>query len=570
VAAYDAARRRALLRSPAVGSTRYPHGRRRASPWAPLVASALALCLPLLLPATAPAATAEVVDGQLLFTAGEDEHNVVRLSGSALEQGFRLRLTDSGGAPLSVGPGCASLSLATVSCEAFEFRLLTGNGADAVGFSGVSGGSALGRIDAGPDADRVTSAAGGIDIRGGPGDDVLVSRSPGGGGALRGGSGNDRLVGRAVGARRALPGSGGVLVVGDSLEVLTKPYLPRHLRGVPLTHNAVGGYSSPQIFKLFENSYDPSQSVIVFDAGTNDNADYPQILAGRLKAVAERVGARCMVVPTIHRFTYKGTFVDNRRKNRVVRAFAASRPGTQTPDWAEVAATRPDLMQPDRLHPNSKGADVRARLIAEGVQACLGGTQLLFGGSGEDRLEGGDVLFGGGGDDRLNGQAGADRLRGEDGDDRLIGGSGRDRFAGGRGLDAINSRRGDTGGASEPVACGPGLDRVTPNGRDRIARTCNLVADPVERIAAFPRQTPEGLSFRLRCKHPDGCRGSIRLRRVGRRVAYARASYRLSVGDSKRVRLPLDLAVRRKLARRGGVGTRIATGALAYTAVIER
>ena len=78
-------------------------------------------------------------------------------------------------------------------------------------------------------------------------------------------------------------GTGGVLVVGDSLEELTSPYLSGYLPGVPLTVNAVGGSNSYQIFELFEESYDPSQSVIVFDAGTNDNPTYPQILAENLQ-----------------------------------------------------------------------------------------------------------------------------------------------------------------------------------------------------------------------------------------------------------------------------------------------
>ena len=69
----------------------------------------------------------------------------------------------------------------------------------------------------------------------------------------------------------ASEGSGGVLVVGDSLEELTSPYLKQYLPGVPLTVNAVGGSNSFQIFDLFQESYEPSQSVIVFDAGTNDN-----------------------------------------------------------------------------------------------------------------------------------------------------------------------------------------------------------------------------------------------------------------------------------------------------------
>lgn len=165
-------------------------------------------------------------------------------------------------------------------------------------------------------------------------------------------------------------GSGGVLVVGDSLEVLTSPYLERYLPGIPLTVNAEGGYNSYQIFDLFKESYEPSQSVIVFDAGTNDNPAYPQILAGNLTAVAQIVGDRCMVVPTIHGFTVDG--VGNEGKNLVVAEFAASRPGTQVPAWARVVATHPELMQADNLHPTPEGADYRARLIAAGVKRCLG------------------------------------------------------------------------------------------------------------------------------------------------------------------------------------------------------
>ena len=165
-------------------------------------------------------------------------------------------------------------------------------------------------------------------------------------------------------------GDGGVLVVGDSLEELTSPYLGRYLPGVPLTVNAVGGSNSYQIYDLFRESYDPSQSVIVFDAGTNDNPAYPEILAGNLGKVAAAIGDRCMVVPTIHGLTVNG--IDSSGKNRVVEAFAASRPGTQAPNWAGAVAAHPELMQADDLHPIPAGAELRARLIAQGVKACLG------------------------------------------------------------------------------------------------------------------------------------------------------------------------------------------------------
>jgi hypothetical protein len=161
-----------------------------------------------------------------------------------------------------------------------------------------------------------------------------------------------------------------VLVVGDSLEVLTGPYLKQDLPGISVKVNAVGGYNSYQIFDLFQESYEPSQRVVVFDAGTNDDPEYPQILAGNLAKVASIVGPEtCMVVPTIHGFTVNG--VDNTGKNRVVREFAASRPGTQVPEWAGWVHTHKDLMA-DELHPGPEGAEQRARLIARGVMACLG------------------------------------------------------------------------------------------------------------------------------------------------------------------------------------------------------
>ena len=172
-------------------------------------------------------------------------------------------------------------------------------------------------------------------------------------------------------AARAQPA--GVLVVGDSLEELSSPYLSQYLPGVKLTVNTVGGSNSYQIFDLFQESYDPSQSVIVFDAGTNDNPEYPQILAGNLAKVAAIVGSgRCLVVPTIHGYTVNG--VDNAGKNSVVRQFAASRPGTQVPDWAGLIHTQPELLLSDGLHPTvPAGADARAQLIAQGILGCLGG-----------------------------------------------------------------------------------------------------------------------------------------------------------------------------------------------------
>jgi hypothetical protein len=174
------------------------------------------------------------------------------------------------------------------------------------------------------------------------------------------------LLGAPAASARPTPH---VLVVGDSLADLTSPYLSRYLPGVELTINAVGGYNSYQVFDLFQESYDPSVDVIVFDGGTNDNPSYPEILAGNLAEAAEIVGDRCMVVPTIHGLHPGG--VDDSGKNQVVAEFAASRPGTQVPDWQGAVFSHPELMQADNLHPIEEGADYRAQLIAQGVEGCL-------------------------------------------------------------------------------------------------------------------------------------------------------------------------------------------------------
>src|SRR6478672_4373529 len=75
--------------------------------------------------------------------------------------------------------------------------------------------------------------------------------------------------------------------------------------------------------------------------------------------------------PSIRGYTVNG--VDNAGKNDVVRQFAASRPGTQVPEWAGWVHAHPELMMSDGLHPEPEGSEARAQLIARGILGCLGG-----------------------------------------------------------------------------------------------------------------------------------------------------------------------------------------------------
>lgn len=165
-------------------------------------------------------------------------------------------------------------------------------------------------------------------------------------------------------------GAGEVLVVGDSLEVATSPYLEAYLPGVPLTVDAVKSASSTAILGFLRRSYLPSHSVVVFDAGTNDDPAFPENLATNLAAAAELVGRRCLIVPTVQRPPFNG--VGPGAINDTIRRFAASRPRTEVPDWAGAVRARPELLEPDGVHPTAAGAEERARLVAAAVSACLG------------------------------------------------------------------------------------------------------------------------------------------------------------------------------------------------------
>jgi hypothetical protein len=102
-----------------------------------------------------------------------------------------------------------------------------------------------------------------------------------------------------------------------------------------------------------------------------------------------------------------------------------------------------------------------------------GGDDVLVGEAGDDRLFGRfgrDTLLGGDGADELEGGRGADVLRGGAGNDRLNGGYDPDVVAGGPGADRIIAR----GGGRDRIDCGPGVDTVYADSRDRL-RGCERV-----------------------------------------------------------------------------------------------
>jgi hypothetical protein len=181
-------------------------------------------------------------------------------------------------------------------------------------------------------------------------------------------------IGGVLWASNAPPASaaGGVLVVGDSLEVGTSPYLRGLLRGIPLTVDAQTSRPSSTGVAILRSRLQSTDQVVVFDLGTNDDPAQPQALAADLAAVRSIVGGRCVVVATLNRPPYNGVSIDG--LNGAVRDFAGGSPPTQLVDWRAAALSTPGLLGPDGVHATAAGYSTRAQLIAQGILGCFSGS----------------------------------------------------------------------------------------------------------------------------------------------------------------------------------------------------
>jgi hypothetical protein len=163
--------------------------------------------------------------------------------------------------------------------------------------------------------------------------------------------------------------AGGVLVVGDSLEVGTSPYLGGLLPGIPLTVDAQISRPSSTGVAIVRSRLQTADRVVVFDLGTNDDPAQPQALSADLAAVRSIAGDRCVVVATLNRPPYNGVSVDG--LNGAVRDFAASSPPVQVVDWRSAVLSNSGLVGSDGVHGTSTGYATRAQLVARGILDCL-------------------------------------------------------------------------------------------------------------------------------------------------------------------------------------------------------
>ena len=176
------------------------------------------------------------------------------------------------------------------------------------------------------------------------------------------------LSGAPASAQNAV---GNVLVIGDSLQVGTGPYLEQQLGALPVESDDRQSRGSAEGLEALRARLRPDHDVVVFDMGTNDDPSNPNALYANLQAARSATGDRCLVVATILRPPYNAVTVDG--MNAAVERFALDNPGVQLVDWYGVATSTPGILYEDGVHARPEGYALRGRLIADAVRSCGGG-----------------------------------------------------------------------------------------------------------------------------------------------------------------------------------------------------
>jgi lysophospholipase L1-like esterase len=171
-----------------------------------------------------------------------------------------------------------------------------------------------------------------------------------------------------VGAAR-LPYSRTLLVVGDSLTVGTRPYLPAFLRGwrirqeVSISKQASEG---PSTLRRYGRRL---SRVIFVNLGTNGDPRAVGPFVSAIRGVMRIAGPRrCVVWSTIVRPPVGGA------SYRAINA-ALAREGTRRRNlilfrWTRLAGRHPYWFGPDHVHVTATAYRIRARAMARDIDRC--------------------------------------------------------------------------------------------------------------------------------------------------------------------------------------------------------
>jgi lysophospholipase L1-like esterase len=173
------------------------------------------------------------------------------------------------------------------------------------------------------------------------------------------------LAPAGLGAARKLPYSRTLLVVGDSLTVGTRPYLPRFLRGwhvkqvVSISKQA---YEGPPTLKRYGHRL---PRVIFVNLGTNGGSHDVGAIDSAVRRTMRIAGPdRCVVWSNIVRPGGYGAV------NRALARQAKKRRNLIVFRWVRMAREHPGWFGSDHVHVTGAAYRVRAKAMARYVKVC--------------------------------------------------------------------------------------------------------------------------------------------------------------------------------------------------------
>jgi lysophospholipase L1-like esterase len=158
-----------------------------------------------------------------------------------------------------------------------------------------------------------------------------------------------------------------VLVIGDSLAVGTKPYLPRELHNWHVRQSTRLSRNVPQGVAILRRVKRPAD-VIVISLGTNDDPHLVSRFRDGVRSILNLAGEkRCVVWPNIVRPPVGGA--SYAAFNRIL-THLDHRPNLRVLDWVDMVRHNHQWLGEDGVHVTATGYMARARAIAREVRAC--------------------------------------------------------------------------------------------------------------------------------------------------------------------------------------------------------
>jgi len=156
-----------------------------------------------------------------------------------------------------------------------------------------------------------------------------------------------------------------VLIVGDSIAVGMRPFLPEMLTDREVTFDTVAGRTTPQGMRALRFELTRvTPHTLVINLGTNDGS-HAGVFANRIRRTLGSLAPdTCVVWPTISRAPRKG---DYRGLNRVLREAARRDRRLIVIPWDRMVA-KGTVALPDGVHPDVYGYRYLSHVTAAAIQ----------------------------------------------------------------------------------------------------------------------------------------------------------------------------------------------------------